>query len=286
MKTLVIRHVLMATMGLAVAFAASSDANAALLAHWSFDETSGTALTDSTGNHNGAAQNGLTGSVNAGVIGNAWSFTGGAINTESEYVSVMPGSLTDLTEMTMMTWFKTTSSGPGMMLAISNTTVGSAEFGLRINDLAQFGAVGGPQYLARHDPGGPDIFGGAMAAANDDQWHHVAAALSASGWSLYVDGQLVNSGPDVANPTSIGANMVQIGRNQDSGGPQWYYNGLTDDMAVFSTALDGDLIGDVYRGGLQGRSVIEVIPEPASIVLMAVGGLLLLRRYFGSHHPF
>lgn len=271
MKCYSIHGVLAAISELALTLAVTTVADAGLIAHWSFDEPAdATALTDSVGaNHSTSIGTAVPGAT--GQIGGAWTFDGAS---NAITIDASTGDLTALANYTFSAWVKS-ADNLGVILSISDNTQGSEEVAFRVSDNGspdgRAGVLGRPNI---DGPGGEAL---STTLVNDDMWRHVAFTSHATGWSIYVNGALENSGNSPTSPLAIGANAVHIGANEDSGGLQWGLSGLLDDVAVFDMAIDDGTIGEIYRGGLQGRSVTDVIPEPASIVLIAMSGLLLMR---------
>ena len=96
-----------------------------LVAHWTFDETNGTILGDSSGNDVNGTLNGFSSHTNAhwvpGRVGGALHFDG-----TDDYVS-FPGAtlLNDLAPMTFAGWvFRETDSDGGYLIAKRSTTTG------------------------------------------------------------------------------------------------------------------------------------------------------------------
>ena len=116
--------------------------------------------------------------------------------------------------------------------------------------------------------------------------HHVAAvSINGVETQLWIDGVLdtLGAAPTIINDGNAGApNPVNpplwIGANPQTGATtprSW--NGLLDDVAIWSRPLTPGEIGAIYNGGA-GRS-IGSIPEPGSILLFGCGaGLMFLAR--------
>jgi len=85
------------------------------------------------------------------------------------------------------------------------------------------------------------------AQVNDGQWHHVAGVWDGNSMYLYVDGQV-----DVSSPTvgSLRGNdePVRIGDNSDK--PERKWNGAIADVRLYSYALNGDEIAQIYTSGV------------------------------------
>src|SRR5690606_9301906 len=94
-----------------------------LLAHWKFDEAAGAATAvDSTGGGHDAVNVGTTTSGAAGLIGNAWQFTGGANHLSVNTAATNDALLTLDTSFSYSGWVKTTAASLGSMFAISDDT--------------------------------------------------------------------------------------------------------------------------------------------------------------------
>jgi len=80
---------------------------------------------------------------------------------------------------------------------------------------------------------------------NDGKWHHVAGVYDGSKISLYVDGVLDNS-EDATGKIAVNDYPVLIGENSEERGRYW--NGLIDDVRIYSYALSESEIKDLYAG--------------------------------------
>ena len=120
-----------------------------------------------------------------------------------------------------------------------------------------------------------------FAAQTDDQsggWHHLVTTVEGGvRTDMYVDGELVGSdtsGYVLQNRN----NAMQIGGNPDAGNRGW--NGNIDDVAVWDRVLTADEVSSIYNGG-DGASIGSLtsgVPEPSSIALLGLGGLVLAFR--------
>ena len=101
---------------------------------------------------------------------------------------------------------------------------------------------------------------------NDEQWHHLAGVYDGTQYIFYVDG--VQDGPAVPATGPIAqttSHKFTIGAFESSGAVSKYYAGLIDEVRVFDEALDA-------------AAISALVPEPTTISLLLIGGLLLRRR--------
>nr|WP_325210306.1 LamG-like jellyroll fold domain-containing protein [Salinibacterium sp.] len=85
---------------------------------------------------------------------------------------------------------------------------------------------------------------------NDGAWHYAVATQSSAGMQLYVDGVLVGSHPQTQAQDYTG--HWKIGGDNTWGSSSPYFTGLIDEVAVYSTALDGSTVAARYALGTTG----------------------------------
>ena len=86
-------------------------------------------------------------------------------------------------------------------------------------------------------------------AYNNNQWHHVVATQSGDGMKLYVDGVLVGTNPQTGAQAYTG--YWRVG-GDTTWGPQPWFAGSLDEVAVYSTALDAQTVANHYALGTTG----------------------------------
>jgi hypothetical protein len=152
------------------------------------------------------------------------------------YIDV-PGIYLDFTgPLTLTAWAKT----PGYSQAQAVAGLGTGSYQLSIT------AQGRPQFVD-----GAQSFG-ALAATNivaDNQWHQLTGVYDGvSSEYLYVDGQLAaQSSSSTAQPVANG-NDFYIGNDPGPGAFE-FFNGVIDEVAIFTNALSADQIQWLYASG-------------------------------------
>lgn len=118
-----------------------------------------------------------------------------------------------------------------------------------------------------------------LTSIADGAWHHVAAVLpegmtTVGQVQLYVDGVLLTQQQTFSNypshqiNTSSG-NVVIGGYNLD-GVYRSFFDGNIDDVRIYDRTLSPDEVMQIYT-----------IPEPCTLLLLGLGGLILRRRQRG-----
>ncbi len=219
---------------------AGADAGAltfGLVAHYRFDETSGTSAADATGNNGPATLLGGA-SFASGLQNNALALSG-----SGEYVS-LPGNIArSFGSFSISVWVRL-------------NTIGSWA------RLFDFGA-GTTRYLffTPRTPGNQARFAISTAGAGSEQrldgaglstgsWHHVVVTLTGDAGALYVDGEQVaqNASMSLA-PADLGnTNSNWLGRSQFSADP--YLNGRIDNLRMYSRVLSPQEVQALEAGGL------------------------------------
>lgn len=200
------------------------------VAHYQFNETSGTTAADATGNGKTATVSGA-GTWVAGRLGNAVSLSG-----SSQYVALPAGILSGATAFTIATWVRLdtianwarvfdfgSGTGTSMFLTARNGS-GVARFAITT------GGAGGEQRID------------APSALPTGVWTHVAVTGSGGVGILYINRSEVarNTGMTLS-PASLGSTTQNwIGRSQYGSDP--YLDGAVDDLRLYSRALSASEI--------------------------------------------
>jgi hypothetical protein len=197
-------------------------------AYWRLDETSGTTMTDASGNHNDGVYAGaysLGQPAPFGGVGNlAVSFdgqTGGS-------ASVPSSPSLQMKTITIELWMKKRTDteygvyvAKGFFQLLNNRHTGALEF--RMTSEAE-----------------PALVSSSTLALNT--WYHVVATYDGSVAKLFVNGNLDGTLAVVATPIQA-ADPPTIGRRWDG----LYANAVLDDIAIYPAALSGDRISAHWR---------------------------------------
>ena len=208
------------------------------------------------GNH-GAMQNGAT--FAAGKVGRAFFLDG-----DDDYVHTGTGanSINRIGgDISIAAWVKTDSVSDDFKFIAATRESSGDEKGWEL--LANQSSLGG-QLVFQVDTG-PST-GSRIGTSNirDGQWHHVAGIRSGNKLYVYVDGLIetgLNQDNDGGTINSTAATF--IGKTMsinDTSNARW--NGLIDEVAVFSRALTADEVAAIYAAGSAGICAVKTIYLP------------------------
>ncbi|MBW7992399.1 MAG: LamG domain-containing protein [Planctomycetes bacterium] len=233
-----------------------SSVSAGLVAHWQFDEGSGTTAVDSSGNsHDGT----LLGDPEwvAGMIGNgALSFDGSDGLVDVGHDESL--SITD--ELTITVWVKAGDLSNYYFLVCKQPSgtagdnyPGNYEFRIQANSgILEFGhqEAEGEQYT----------FYTSDTSITADQWYHVAVVVTKGELvEFYIDGVSAGSAEQLTNFGVLNDEPVRIGGRKDG---YSFFNGILDDVRLYDRALSAVQIQKMYNGNPPMFTVAEK-PDPA-----------------------
>ncbi len=252
----------------AVAAFAATSASAALVSRYSFDETSGTTVSDSVG--------GFHGTLNGEAV---FDGSGSAVlnGTSGTYVSLNPASLSGLGAVTLDAWFTYSVPNDNVHLFSIDNGGGTGSGGsyLRLN---VHSSDPGPFIEAIQGWGGNKTVDDVSLAQNQEV--HVTVVYDGVNnyEALYVDGalafELAGDASTVKALSGYPMDVFTLGRSPwvNSGDPNLV--GSINEFRVFDGALTA---GEIQTYDTLGS---QVIPEPATIGLIGVfgAGMLFVRR--------
>lgn len=235
----------------------SSYAHAAennLLLHLNLNEGSGVNATDSSGENNDATLTAEGSWDSSGKVGSAVSLISDTYLT---------GLRLELTDFTLSTWVKTTTTGRGDLI-LQYDDAPYPGFGLIINPgFAEFGCgsgnliglwVGASTYICTSE---------AIDNLNDGEWHLITATWDASSQvgKIYFDGTLVAEDTREDANTTNDIESIYFGYNPYG---EVGYIGSLDDIRIYGQVLSADQIHNIYSLisptiSLNGSSSIDLI---------------------------
>ena len=234
------------------------------IAHWTFDEASGTTAYDSAGSNNGTLVNGPA--RNSGIIGGALNFDGA-----NDYINVPYNSAFQLPVFTVSAWINpdvdpTTKSGT-ILARGEDASSDNWALVLRVDKL---GSATEGVSIAYEGSSDQDYYWGTGYYPSMNTWTHIAASRTSDGLlSVYINGNLYRQWSSTLVPTNRCFQNFTVGATwfKDSGSPYvtGFFDGGIDDVRVYDYALSG-------------QEVALLVPEPLTMALLGLGGLMMRKR--------
>lgn len=263
---------------------------AALVAEWNFDAlVGGTTLEDQVGTIDGTKAEAAAGEITvvastAGVtgatgFGNAYDIGSSSTSTHINLgTTATTGAISNFGTgaFSVAGWFdadeRNSGSNDRWLIGDLGGNGGYVFYLRRGSDATNRGkliaAIGGPS-------NGTQIsyMGSQRLDLNSDsqQWHWFAVTSDGLSMRVYLDGELLTTVAYIAGTTATpdAGSSGLIGRA---------FDGRLDQFTVYNHKLDGTLSGSTLTGGELYSLWQQGVPEPASLGLVALGGLMLLRR--------
>jgi hypothetical protein len=208
-----------------------------LIAHWTFDEGTGTTVADSASGYNGTV---VGATWAAGKIGGALYFNG-----TSNYVQVPHNSNLNITgNITIAAWVNFAQGGNG--------TVGSAQ--CMVTKCVNNGSTYNPfdfRTTGRTLPSLTMVRASSYGFQGQDstktmsinEWHFVAVSVSNRTSTFYVDGVATSKTGNLFPIPAGNTRPLYIGCREDG----YFFKGLLDDVRIYNSALDSNEIAELYN---------------------------------------
>lgn len=245
-STRVLVCALLLAAAMAVSFSVNAEApdiSSGLVAHWTFNQGSGTTAGDSAGSRNGTLTGGPTWVT--GKSGKALDFDG-----VDDYVEYPTNIEFNNGDFTVSGWFKREGTAGG---SEDNFTIFSQRVDAAGNGnpaVVLYGRAGGgvAGVQVRDNVGAVvQVFG--TTTISNDTWYHVAVTKTASEVKIYVNGVLESTGThSLTGDFDAGATHRYIGKHSYSGADRSFSNGQIDDVRVYSRALLDEDVEALYNG--------------------------------------
>lgn len=242
--------------------------------YWTFDETSGGILHDSSGNgYNGTLVNfpGGQGDWTSGQTGGALQFGGPSTH---QYVSV-PNFAMPTASMTLTAWVWA-SATPNWATIAANWNGAWGAF-----NYATFGSTPSMSLYVADGGSPPNIvnvdYGVSSASLSVDQWHFLAfVANSQTGTVTFMQDGVVTGGFRYGAQLFASSSQLNIGDDPSDTSPgQGNWDGKIDDLAIWTRALSSQELASIYNAGLAGQPLLTLIPEPSVMAMLGLGVLMV-----------
>jgi len=202
------------------------------IAHWEFDEGSGSVAYDSAGDNDGD------------VYGADWAdgIVGGALDFDgvNDYVA-LSGLAVTTTEFTICGWASHVGSSENLIFqqmdddAMESVIILSSESGRSAMAVTSISTGGEWQTLTY-----PKMEYG--------QWHHYAMTVGPDDFVFYIDGaEVAKTTNEQTGDYVTSVDYVYIGRHRVSGLDAGFFNGLIDDVRTYDVALSAGEVLGIYE---------------------------------------
>jgi hypothetical protein len=207
---------------------AQNDLDQGLVAYWPFDEGEGDIIFDETNNGNDTVLYGPEWAE--GKRGFALRFDG----VDDTVAIAHSASLMPTDAITLAAWVKIEGPAQEHYGIIGK---GGYRSGYRLlihgtNKKVVFQLTGEKGYSVW-----------SSTAIPDDQWHFIVATYDGSKMKLYIDGIKDPSEKERPGPLDVNTSSVLIGK------PQYAFNGLIDEVRIYSRALSEEEIKELFQMG-------------------------------------
>ena len=253
---------------------ADVDITTGLVGYWDFEDVTGGIARDSSVYNNDGTINGATSVTGVPGFGNALDFNG-----TGDFVDVPSSSeLNPTAAITVTAWVKARSFAAFAPPIVKKTGEGSTQwhgYTLETHSNPLGDGIPGVTFIADVvGPEGPNVWPGTQASSQSralpmGEWVFLAGVFDGSSFNLYVGdlndaplGGVPNAFPYPIEPSM---NNLNIGRDPSNTGR--LFDGLIDEVRIYNRGLNETEVLAIYN-----------VPEPATMSLLALGGLAVLKR--------
>lgn len=249
---------LLASLAVVLTLAASSiPTHAAIVAHWTFDESSGPTAHDSAGSFSGNLSPSGAAFVSGGISGNAISLNRAA----NGFVTM--GNVLGLTsgDFSIVAWVKMNAGDTTSETVVLGKHAAFTDNGylVGINSLGTGGRVNKALFYEG------SVFTAPVStnSVNDGNWHQVAAVYQAGGnKSIYVDGAPAEDIKPSQAFLSTSAPFL-IGGDSPGGIPRGLFTGLIDDVQIYNHAISPGDVDFLFQH--PGQVVLDCSQQLAAV---------------------
>lgn len=209
-----------------------------LVGYWPLDAGTGTAVWDASANNNNGT--GTNNTWTTGKVGGAL-----AMNGSNRYVNIPSSVSVNPTNVTVSAWLNSsdTASTASAVTKWDDVTQGDGEW-----ILGHGTAAGTFRFVIKI--GGTIYRNESSTGFSTGAFHHVVGAYDGSNVRLYVDGAEVGTALPVSGSMPSTLPPVRLGNRASD---NQYYNGIVDEVKIFSRALSAREIKAEYNAGVAGN---------------------------------
>jgi len=165
--------------------------------------------------------------------------------------------------VTISVWFKLESEATGVVYTLFQTQDGGNKVGYYIRYLDSSGIK---LVFERERLGVANCTISVSGSLFDSNWHHVVGTYDGTNTNLYLDGELVGGPVACSGNGSNGADGSSIGAMDSSSGgtytpTNYYFDGLIDDVSVYSVALNSGQVSALDDACTVGTSNLLALWE-------------------------
>lgn len=214
---------------------------------------------DIVDSNHGSLRNGAT--FAAGKVDQAFSFDG-----LNDFVQIADSpNLNAGNAITIDVWVKAVSTG-GFQFLVSKFNANSrpppgnpADDSYALYILP----AGGLQWQVETIVGGT-IFDNILTVTSvkvlDNQFHHVAGTYDGAVMKVYLDGALVGS-KNANGSIPVSSTVLILGGGFNDGIPQFFLNGLLDEVEIYGRSLSGSEIQSIFNAGSDGKCKAPMVSD-------------------------
>lgn len=212
-----------------------TSADAALIAHWRFDDVSGSNAFASVGSVNGTLVGGVSFKPTEGVRDGALQITDGYVD--------MGNNFPCRSTFSVHAWVKLQAGSMSGMIPVAKHWATRMEgYLLSINDIGDGVTQSNTAGFYTANGAYKTAFGG--PAVNDGNWHQLVGTYNNGVTNIYIDGKLAGNGSagcaDNAAHFMIGGYFNSVGKPVNS------FKGLVDEVQIYDSALSASEVNALY----------------------------------------
>lgn len=224
--------------------------------HYDFSRTSGTTVTDISGNgHDGTIRG-----TGYSIAGDALTLPGGSVNSEASYVEIPSGTFDNRNTLTVSLWLKN-ETGAGNYSAMFFGNASNYWLLNPCNPAGYYKSVitnsenTGAPYHTEYGISPTIAAQGIQGPATDAQWALYTTIIQPGSITAYYNNTLIGTVETSRNVSDFGENLVSyIGKSTY---PDPFYKGGVRDVRVYTYSMDQAGVANIYYEGLGDETALD-----------------------------